>query len=314
VKRAWVFIEEEGEEVAIPFPERELFEPLPVDPRQGALGVLGTRLAAPAVDAEEEAKPVLAVLAKARPVDRTPEYQFFTFQAALLPYLPTHAGDHILAWLEFAAEAVVLAEVGIPFTPVAMDHENLLSVRGHHVAKGGEDGSVRHGSAKMTSVEVDFLTGIGPRTEDGPQAFAGLEGLAGVDEPARNVGLARAACTEHQGERAQAHFQMELRFPAYRHQGDLREASGGLGFEEIVALLAEVVGFIAVHEAKTRIFGALNEKEIPGQAARPEDQEGLSTRRDEDAQGLRPSVGPLDTPERAHAGTIGNRVEGTSVL
>ena len=53
----------------VAFPERQLKNTLDLDPLQDAFRVLVPRLAAEALDEKDEAEPVLALLAEARPAD-----------------------------------------------------------------------------------------------------------------------------------------------------------------------------------------------------------------------------------------------------
>src|SRR5690606_26040619 len=62
----------------------------------------------------------------------------------LLADLAAHARHHILVGFELAAQAVVLAQVMVVLTRVAMDHQHLASIGGHHVAKGGNYRGVWH--------------------------------------------------------------------------------------------------------------------------------------------------------------------------
>src|SRR5438445_542667 len=107
--------------MAVAFPERQVQDSLHVHPVERPLGILATRLAAPAVDAEDEAEPVLALLAEARPADRAPQHEGVTFQPGLLANLAAQAGDHVLAGIELAAQAVVLAQVWVVRPAVAVD-------------------------------------------------------------------------------------------------------------------------------------------------------------------------------------------------
>src|SRR5262249_15599495 len=98
-----------------------------------------------AIDAKDEAEPVLAALAEAGPADGAAQHHGLAGEAALLEDLPAQAGDHVLARLELAAQAVVLAEVGVTLAAVAVNHQDAPAVRGDDVAQGGDDRRKRHG-------------------------------------------------------------------------------------------------------------------------------------------------------------------------
>lgn len=82
MERARVVVEDQRQEVAVAFPEREFRDPVDVDPFQRAFRIVGVRRAAPASDEEHEAEPVLAGLAEAGPADGAAQPEFVAVSAA----------------------------------------------------------------------------------------------------------------------------------------------------------------------------------------------------------------------------------------
>src|SRR5439155_742017 len=97
------------------------------------------------VDAEDEAEPVLAALAEARPGDGAAQDEGVALQAALLADLAADAGDDVLAGLELAAEAVVLALVGVVGAAVAVDQQHARAVRARKSAPSAAERQARVG-------------------------------------------------------------------------------------------------------------------------------------------------------------------------
>src|SRR5207249_1710189 len=106
-------------EVTVPLPERQLQDFIPLDPRQRSLAILRQGRAGPGVDHEDEAEPILAVLAEARPADGAAQPQRLALDAGLFANLAPHAGDDVLARLQLAAEPIVFAEVRVVGAGVA---------------------------------------------------------------------------------------------------------------------------------------------------------------------------------------------------
>src|SRR5262249_34967172 len=103
---------------------RQRLNALDVNPLQRTLVVLGQRFAGEVIDAEDEAEPVLALLAESGPGNRAAEPKRFAFDPRLLANLAAKARDHILPCLDLAAEAVVLPEMRVagPFVAVYEQH------------------------------------------------------------------------------------------------------------------------------------------------------------------------------------------------
>src|SRR5262245_36360224 len=99
--------------MAVPLPERQLEQSIHVHPDQRALGILAAELAVPAIDAEDEAEPGLAVLAKTGPANGAAQQDLVAFDARLFADLPAKAGHDVLVRLQLAAQPVVLAEMWI---------------------------------------------------------------------------------------------------------------------------------------------------------------------------------------------------------
>src|SRR5262245_35784128 len=105
------------------------------------------RRAAPAVDAEKEAEPILAVFAESGPANGAAQLQFLALDARFFVNLAAHARDHVLAGIELAAEAVVFPQMRIVGPAIAMDEQDAAAIGGHDVTERGEDWSVRHGGS-----------------------------------------------------------------------------------------------------------------------------------------------------------------------
>src|SRR6476659_2847173 len=75
VKRARVGIEDERQEMAIAFPQRQRGDVFDGDPLERASGVALERCAAEARDDEQKAEPVLAALAESGPTDRAAQME-----------------------------------------------------------------------------------------------------------------------------------------------------------------------------------------------------------------------------------------------
>src|SRR5262245_31137004 len=103
-------LEHQRQEKPIPLPQRQLQQTVYRHPFEGALRVVRTRLAGPTVEHEDEAEPVLPVFAEAGPADGAAQAELDALQASLLADLAAEAGHHVLARVELAAQAVVLAE------------------------------------------------------------------------------------------------------------------------------------------------------------------------------------------------------------
>src|SRR5262245_51901921 len=114
--------------MAVAFPERQLEHALDANPLEDALGIVRARRAVPAVDAENEAEPVLAVLAEAWPADRAAELELIALQPRFLADLAAHAGDHVLGRIELAAQAVVFAKVRVSRPAVTMNQQHLSAI------------------------------------------------------------------------------------------------------------------------------------------------------------------------------------------
>src|SRR3546814_14310417 len=74
------------------FPSTTLFRSLAFDPFQRTFVIALQRCAVPGVDDEDEAQPVLAVLAEARPVQRAAQVHRLALDRGLLADLASHAG------------------------------------------------------------------------------------------------------------------------------------------------------------------------------------------------------------------------------
>src|SRR5688572_25325316 len=95
-------LEDERQKVAVPFPHGQIEDLRELNPFERPLGVLDLRRAVRAVDAEDEAEPILAALAEAGPADRAAQTQGGALHPRLLPALTPHAGQLVLARLELA--------------------------------------------------------------------------------------------------------------------------------------------------------------------------------------------------------------------
>src|SRR5438105_3890907 len=135
---------DEGQKVAIPFPQRQLKQTVPFDPFECPFGIFRPRLTAPGINPEDKTEPVFPVLAETRPADRAPQSQLNTFEAGLLAHFPSQPRDHVFARVQLAAQAVVLAEMGVLGPSIAVNKQNLSAVRRQEVTEGSKDRRVRH--------------------------------------------------------------------------------------------------------------------------------------------------------------------------
>src|SRR5215471_18398668 len=110
MERPRIGVENQRQEVAVALPQRQIEDALDVDPLERSFQVARECLAAEGGDQEDEAEPVLAVLAESGPADRAAQGQINAVDAGFLVDLATHAGDDVLTRIDLAAEAVVLAE------------------------------------------------------------------------------------------------------------------------------------------------------------------------------------------------------------
>ena len=83
------FFEDQREKKPITLPKRQIEDALHVHPFQRTLGIVGPRLPFPAVDAKDEAKPVVAVYAEPGPTDGAAQRQLLAFQRGFLPNFPS---------------------------------------------------------------------------------------------------------------------------------------------------------------------------------------------------------------------------------
>src|SRR5207342_2122086 len=137
VERARIVVEHQRQELAVAFPHRQVVQAVAWYPLQRAFGIAFERGAGEAGDEEDEAEPVLALLAETGPADRAAQRQVDAVDAGFLVDLSAHAGEHILVRLDLAAQAVVLAELVVVGARVAMDHQHFASIRGQHVTERG---------------------------------------------------------------------------------------------------------------------------------------------------------------------------------
>lgn len=144
-------IEQQRQEVAVAFPQRQRRKLVDADPLQGAFGIVGERRAVPGVDEEDETEPGFAVLAEARPANGAAQAEAIAFQSCLFADFPFHGGDDVLACFHLAAEAVVFAEVMVLWPTIAMDEEDAVALRAEDVAEGGEDGGEGHGGLRTVA-------------------------------------------------------------------------------------------------------------------------------------------------------------------
>src|SRR5439155_3492930 len=105
--------------------------------------------AVPAIDAEDEAEPIFAMLAEAGPANGAAQGELVAFEAGLLANLAAHAGDDVLVRVQLAAEAVVLAEVRIVGASVAVDEQHASTVRREDVTERCQGRSKRHDRSCM---------------------------------------------------------------------------------------------------------------------------------------------------------------------
>src|SRR6185437_1068591 len=158
-------LEDQRQEMTIAFPQRQLQHALHLDPYEVALGVAGIGFALEVIDAEKEAEPILAVFAETGPADGPAQHQRLALQPALLADLATKTCNHILAWLDLAAQPVVLAEMRIIAAAITVNQQHAPAVRREDVTQRGENGSIRHAdnpplAREMVRIQIHFLHNI----------------------------------------------------------------------------------------------------------------------------------------------------------
>src|SRR5262249_33239290 len=91
-----IVVEDERQEIAVAFPQGEIKKSIQLHPFQRAFRVFRPWRAVPAIDAEDEAEPVFAVLAETRPINRAAQNQFLAFKSGFLADFAANARDYIL--------------------------------------------------------------------------------------------------------------------------------------------------------------------------------------------------------------------------
>src|SRR5438876_11490687 len=99
-----VIAKDERQEMLVAVPEGQIEHAVNLHPFERSFDIPGVRFTPKPVDDEDEAEPVFAVGPEAGPIDRTSEPQRFALDPCLFADLATHAGDHVLAGVHFAAE------------------------------------------------------------------------------------------------------------------------------------------------------------------------------------------------------------------
>src|SRR5262249_29723324 len=130
------------EKKSVSFPQRKCQYAVHIDPFEGSFVVGGQGSSGKGVNAKNKAKPVFAALAEARPGDGTGELDRLAFDPGFLADFAFQASNDGFVRLEFSAEAVVFAEVGVIGPRITVNHQHLPPVRRKDVAQSREYGSV----------------------------------------------------------------------------------------------------------------------------------------------------------------------------
>ena len=141
---AGVGVENQRQKIAISFPHRQEMQIINGVPGERPFFIFGKGYAVEAVDPEDKAQPILPLRTKAGPVDGSAEQNFLAVDSGLFLDFPGEAGENILVGPHFAAKPVVLAQMGISRSGIAMDKKGLGLVWRENVAKGADDGGVGH--------------------------------------------------------------------------------------------------------------------------------------------------------------------------
>jgi hypothetical protein len=80
----------------------------------------------------------------------------YTLDGGFLVNLAAHAGNDILARIHLAAESVVLSEVLVVGSCIAMDEQNAGAIFREHIAQRRNDRSVGHGGPQWSAVIAHF--------------------------------------------------------------------------------------------------------------------------------------------------------------
>jgi len=125
-----VIAKDQGEEEPIARPEGQITgeQALNRHPLKAPLHIGGGWLATEARNGKDKTEPILAMLAEARPTDRTTQVELKGLKLGLFTQLSTHTSYNILISFELATHAIILAEVQITGARIAMDKENATPV------------------------------------------------------------------------------------------------------------------------------------------------------------------------------------------
>jgi hypothetical protein len=85
--------------------------------------------AVPAIDQEYEPEPVFSVLAESGPTYGPAQAHRIAFQACFLADFPPQPANHVFIAVKLAAQAIVLAEVKVFRAAIAMDQQDLPTIR-----------------------------------------------------------------------------------------------------------------------------------------------------------------------------------------
>ena len=141
---AGVGVENQRQKIAVSLPHRQEMQLCNGVPGEHPFFILREGCAVEAVDPEDKAQPVLPLRAEAGPVDGAAQQDLLAVDPCFFLDFPGEAGKNILVWPHFAAKPVVLTQVGVARTGIAMDKKGLGPVWRDNVAKGADDGGVGH--------------------------------------------------------------------------------------------------------------------------------------------------------------------------
>ena len=144
MEAARVVVEHQRQKPSIAVPQRQIENAVHTHPLQRAFWIGLMRCTAVIGNQKHEPQPVFALLAETGPTDRTAQDEGSAFDPGLFADLAAHARDHVFIRFELAAQAVVLAQMLIVQTRVAMDQQHMTAIRRQHVTESSDDGGIRH--------------------------------------------------------------------------------------------------------------------------------------------------------------------------
>jgi hypothetical protein len=142
MKREGIFIKDQGKKISISFPHGKLSQLVQPVPGKFAFLVVFSRNPVKGGDQKNKSQPVLSVGTEAGPTDCAAQPHIPADNTGLLSDLPHHAALYILISLHLTAEPVVLPEMVIILTGIAMDKQYLFRITREDIAECSHNRSI----------------------------------------------------------------------------------------------------------------------------------------------------------------------------